>query len=46
MARAESDPAFGEVGAFLHTVVVWTLIAAFVTTVLTLGPTFVIGVCR
>ena len=46
MTRAESEPAFGEVGAFLHTVAVWTLIAAFVTTLFTLGPAFVIGVCR
>jgi hypothetical protein len=46
LRKPKAEPAFGEVSAFLHTVAVWTLIAAFVTTVFTLGPTFVIGVCR
>ena len=32
-------------GAFLHTVIVWTLIAALVTIVLTLGPTLALATC-
>jgi hypothetical protein len=45
MARAAPDPALGQPGAFLHTVVVWTLIAAFVTTLLTLGPSLLLATC-
>lgn len=45
MARAHPDPALGQSGAFLHTVVVWTLIAAFVTTILTLGPPLLLATC-
>ena len=44
-ARAGPEPAFGEPGAFLRTVVVWTLIAAFVTTALTLGPVLLLSTC-
>lgn len=43
--RAGADPAYGEPGSFLHTVAVWTLIAAFVTTVLTFGPTLLLTAC-
>lgn len=45
IARAGADPAFGELGAFLHAVAVWTLIAAFVATLLTLGPTLLLATC-
>jgi hypothetical protein len=39
------DPALGPTGSFLHWVVLWTLITAFVTTVLTLGPTLLLATC-
>jgi hypothetical protein len=45
LARADSDPAFGAAGAFVHTVIVWTLIAAFVATVLTLAPPLLLQRC-
>jgi hypothetical protein len=45
VARADPDPALGQPGAFLHEVIVWTLIAAFVTTLLTLGPTLLLTSC-
>jgi ACR3 family arsenite efflux pump ArsB len=45
LARAHPDPAFGQTGTFLHTVVVWTLIAAFVATAFTLGPTLLLTTC-
>ena len=45
LAVASPDPVFGRAGTFLHTVVVWTLIAAFVATVLTLGPTLLLAKC-
>ena len=44
-AKATPDPAFGPTGVFLHWVVVWTLITAFVATVLTLGPTLLLATC-
>ena len=45
LAAARPDPAFGPTGAFLHTTVVWTVIAAFVATVLTLGPPLLLTTC-
>ena len=39
------DPGFGPTGTFLHTVIVWTLIAALVTIVLTLGPALALATC-
>jgi hypothetical protein len=36
---------YGPTGAFLHTVVIWTLIAALATIVLTLGPTIALRTC-
>ena len=44
-AKTAPDPAFGEIGSFLRWTVVWTLITAFVTTVLTLGPTLLLRTC-
>ena len=44
-AKTAPDPALGEIGLFLHWTVVWTLITAFVTTVLTLGPTLLLATC-
>ena len=40
-----NSPGFGQTGTFLHTVVVWTLIAAFSATVLTLGPSLLLTIC-
>jgi len=45
LARTGPDPAFGQPGAFLHAVVIATLIAAFVTTLLTLAPTLLLVTC-
>lgn len=42
---AGPDPALGRTGAFLHTAIVWTAIAAFVTTIFTLGATLLLTVC-
>jgi hypothetical protein len=40
-ADASSDPT----GSFLHWVILWTLLAAFVTIVFTLGPTLLLTSC-
>ena len=48
MAQSPSagpDPGSGETGAFLHEVVIWTLIAAFATIVLALGPPLLLTTC-
>jgi hypothetical protein len=45
LAAASPDPAFARTGTFLHMVAVWTLIAAFVATVLTLGPPLLLTKC-
>jgi hypothetical protein len=45
LAGAGPDPVFGETGTFLHWAVVWTVIAAFVATVLTLGPSLLLTLC-
>ena len=45
LARTDPDPAFGQPGAFLHAVVIGTLIAAFVTTLLTLAPALLLVTC-
>ena len=42
---ASPDPGLGPTDAFLHTVIVWTLIAALVTTLLTLGPALALATC-
>jgi hypothetical protein len=39
------DPALGQTASFLHWVIVWTLVAAFVTTVFTLGPALLLTTC-
>jgi hypothetical protein len=44
-ASAPADPAFGPTGSFLHWVIVWTLLAAVVTIVFTLGPTLLLTSC-
>ena len=45
LAAASPDLGFGKTGAFLHTMVIWTVIAAFVATVLTLGPPLLLTIC-
>lgn len=42
---ADSAFDFGSSRVFLHTVVVWTTAAAFITTILTLGPPLLLTVC-
>ncbi len=37
---------FGQTGAFFHTAVIWATIAAFATTIFTLGATLLLTVCR
>ena len=44
-ARVPPDPAQGESGSFLHEVVVWTLITAWVASLLTLGPPLLLSTC-
>jgi hypothetical protein len=45
LAAASPGPDFGQTGTFLHTVVIWTLIAAMVATILTLGPPLLLTIC-
>ncbi|MGH6930865.1 MAG: hypothetical protein ACREEE_00370, partial [Dongiaceae bacterium] len=45
IALAGPDPAFGPTGAFLLSAVTWTLIAALVASVLTLGPPLLLTIC-
>lgn len=44
-ARVTADAAVGPIGAFMNRVIVWTTIAAVVTTVLTLGPALLLQTC-
>lgn len=44
-AKTAPDPALGPTGSFLHWVILWTLAAAFVTVVFTLGPAFLLTTC-
>jgi len=44
-ASTSPEPALGSTGSFLHWVVLWTLITAFVTTLITLGPTLLLATC-
>jgi hypothetical protein len=44
-ANTSPDPALGPTGTFLHWVVLWTLIAAFVAAIFTLGPTVLLTTC-
>ncbi len=45
LATARPDPELGQVAVFLQTVVVWTLIAALVATVITFAPSLVLKTC-
>jgi hypothetical protein len=44
-AKTAPDPALGPTGSFLHWVTLWTLVAAFVTVVFTLGPALLLTTC-
>jgi hypothetical protein len=44
-AGGDGDPNADETGAFLHQAVVWTVVAAFVATVLILGPPLLLTTC-
>jgi len=45
LAKPAADPDLGTPGAFLQVVVLWTVITAFVATVLTLGPPLLLTAC-
>ena len=44
-SRSVPDPALGEIASFLHWVIIWTLVSAFVTVVITLGPALFLSIC-
>jgi hypothetical protein len=44
-ARGGAASVYGPTSAFLHTVTIWTLIAALATVVLTLGPMIALRSC-
>jgi hypothetical protein len=44
-AKSAPDPALGPTASFLHWVILWTLVAAFVTVVFTLGPALLLTTC-
>lgn len=44
-ATSRPDPAHGRSGAFMHTVVTWTLIAALASTVIAFGPSLLLTTC-
>jgi hypothetical protein len=44
-AKTPADAALGPTGSFLQWVITWTLLAAFVTIVFTLGPTLLLTSC-
>jgi hypothetical protein len=45
LSEAGTDLDSGRTGVFLHTAVVWSAAAAFVATILTLGPPLLLTVC-
>lgn len=44
-ARTTPEPGQGSTGEFLHWVILWTLIAAFVSTLFTFGPPLLLTTC-
>jgi hypothetical protein len=44
-AATDPDPGFGQTDTFLHAVIIWTLMAALITTILTLGPPLLLTIC-
>ncbi len=45
LAAAVPDPGQGEAGNFLQSVVIWSLMAALVATILTFGPPLLLTTC-
>lgn len=45
IAAVSPDPGFGQTGLFLHAMAIWTLMAALVTAILTLGPPLLLTIC-
>jgi hypothetical protein len=45
LAAANPEPGFGQTDTFLHAVIVRTLMAALITTILTLGPPLLLNIC-
>ena len=45
LAAANPDPGSGQTGTFLHAVIIWTLMAALITAILTLGPPLLLTIC-
>ena len=45
LAGARPDQALDPTGSFLHRIAVWTVVAAFITTGLTLGPPLLLPMC-
>ena len=44
-AAANPETGFGQTDTFLHAVIIWTLMAALITTILTLGPPILLTIC-
>jgi len=44
-ATRSAAAAHGATGSFFHEVALWTLVSAFVATVLTLGPSLLLATC-
>ena len=45
LAAANPETGFGQTDTFLHAVIIWTLMAALITTILTLGPPLLLTIC-
>ena len=45
LAAANPETGFGQTDTFLHAVIIWTLMAALITTILTLGPPILLTIC-
>jgi hypothetical protein len=45
LAAASRNSSFGQTGPFLHAVAIWTLLAAWATIILTLGPPLLLPMC-
>jgi hypothetical protein len=45
LSAAHTDHGFGQTERFLHAVIIWTFMAALITTILTLGPPLLLTPC-
>ena len=45
LVAANADFGSGRTGTFLHAVIIWTLMAALITAILTLGPPLLLTIC-